>query len=55
MLTGLALIPLITSAVVAILVGQRSRESREAELKDLGMILDRLDSLDRRVAELKSK
>jgi voltage-gated potassium channel len=49
MLTGLGLIPLITSVVVSILVSQRSRESREAELRDLTLILERLDAIDRRL------
>jgi voltage-gated potassium channel len=44
MLTGLGLIPLITSVVVSILVAQRSREAREEELRDLNQILERLDS-----------
>ena len=51
MLTGLGLIPLITSVVVSILVGQRSREAREAELQDLNRILERLDAIDARLAE----
>ena len=49
MLTGLGLIPLITSVVVSILVHQRSGEARAEELKDLRQILERLDSLDRRL------
>lgn len=52
MLTGLGLIPLITSVVVSILVSQRSREAREEELRDLHEILERLDGLDRRLEEL---
>jgi voltage-gated potassium channel len=55
MLTGLGLIPLITSVVVSILVAQRSREAREEELRDLNQILERLDSLDRRLAGLESR
>jgi voltage-gated potassium channel len=55
MLTGLALIPLITSVVVSILVQQRSREAREEELRDLHMILERLDSLDSRLEGLESR
>ena len=35
MLTGLGLIPLITSVVVSILVAQRSHEAREQELRHL--------------------
>ena len=55
MLTGLSLIPLITSAVVSILVSQRSREAREEELRDLHLILERLDRLDRKVESLSSR
>jgi voltage-gated potassium channel len=55
MLTGLGLIPLITSVAVSILVAQRSRETREEELRDLSQILERLDSLDRRLAGLESR
>lgn len=55
MLTGLGLIPLITSVAVSILVAQRSREAREEELRDLSQILERLDSLDRRLAGLESR
>jgi voltage-gated potassium channel len=54
MLTGLGLIPLITSVVVAVLVAQQSREAREQELRDLTLILERLDSLDRKLTELGS-
>ena len=49
MLTGIALIPLITSVVVSILVSQRTREAREAELDNLNRIMERLDELERRV------
>jgi voltage-gated potassium channel len=55
MLTGLGLIPLITSVVVSILVSQRSREAREEELRDLNQILDRLDAIDRRLAALEPR
>jgi voltage-gated potassium channel len=55
MLTGLGLIPLITSAVVSLLVAQRSRESREEELRHLHQILDRLESLEARLAGLESR
>ena len=55
MLTGLGLIPLITSAVVSILVAQRSRESREEELRHLHQILDRLESLEARLVGLESR
>ena len=55
MLTGLGLIPLITSVVVSILVSQRTREAREAELRDLNVILERLDAIDRRLANMQSR
>lgn len=55
MLTGLGLIPLITSVVVSILVHQRGREAREEELRDLNLILERLDRLDRRLDGLESR
>jgi voltage-gated potassium channel len=51
MLIGLGLIPLITSVVVSILVAQRSRESREQELHDLSLVLERLDDLERAFTE----
>ena len=53
MLTGLALIPLLTSVTVSILVAKRSREARDEELRDLTAILERLDGLDRRLEALK--
>ena len=49
MLTGLGLIPLITSVVVSILVAQRNREARAQELQNLQLILARLDSLERKL------
>jgi voltage-gated potassium channel len=55
MLTGLGLIPLITSAVVSILVAQRSRESREEEIRHLQQILDRLESVEARLTGLDSR
>ena len=51
MLTGLALIPMITSVVVSILSSQRSREAREEELRHLTLILERLDKLERRLGD----
>ena len=51
MLTGLALIPMVTSVVVSILASQRSREAREEELRHLTLILERLDVLERRLGE----
>jgi len=50
MLTGLGLIPLITSVVVSILVSQRNREARAEELDHLNRIYERLDALERRLA-----
>ena len=50
MLTGLGLIPLLTSAVVSALVAQRSREAREQELSDLAQILERLDRIEQRLS-----
>ena len=49
MLTGLGLIPLITSVVVSILVSQRSREAREEELRQLTLIVERLDRVERKL------
>jgi voltage-gated potassium channel len=49
MLTGIGLIPLITSVVVSILVTQRTREAREAELDNLNKVLERLDELEQSV------
>jgi voltage-gated potassium channel len=50
MLTGLGLIPLLTSAVVSALVAQRSREAREVELRDLAQILERLNRIEERLS-----
>lgn len=52
MITGLGLIPVITSVVVSILVSQRSREAREQELTHLSLILERMDGLERKLEEL---
>ena len=49
------LIPLVTSVVVSILVSQASRETREAEVRELNQILERLDSVDRRLEGLESR
>ena len=46
MITGISLIPLITSAVVSILVTQRTKESREAEMREVGEIVERLDRIE---------
>ncbi len=50
MLTGMSMIPLLTSVVVAILVAQRNREVREEARDELVQILERLDTIDRRLA-----
>jgi voltage-gated potassium channel len=49
MLTGLGLIPIITSVVVSILISRRSQEAQEEEHRDLVLILERLDAIDRRL------
>ena len=54
MLTGIGLIPLITSVVVSILVTQRTREAREAEMANLSKVLERLDELERRILAQRS-
>jgi voltage-gated potassium channel len=50
MLTGIALIPVITSVVVAVLVERRGREAREEEVRDLELVLQRLNELEERLA-----
>ena len=55
MLTGLGLIPLITSVVVSVLISQRSRVSQDEELRELTLILERLDSLDSKVERLAAR
>ena len=49
MLTGLGLIPLLTSVVVSTLISKRSGEAREEEMRHLLRIIERLDNLDRRL------
>ena len=49
MLTGLGLIPVITSVVVSILVAQGGRAAREEAARDLVKILERLDRIERRL------
>lgn len=46
MLAGISLIPLITSAVVSILVTQRTKESHDAEMHEVAEILERLDRIE---------
>jgi voltage-gated potassium channel len=55
MLTGLSLIPLITSVVVSILVSQRTREAREQQTRDLDEILRRLEAVDQRLTGLERR
>ena len=55
MLTGLSLIPLITSVVVSILVSQRTREAREQQTRDLEEILRRLEAIDQRLTALERR
>ena len=55
MLTGLGMIPLLTSVVVSILVAQRNREARAESRDELEQILERLDSVDRRLARLEPR
>jgi voltage-gated potassium channel Kch len=50
MLVGLGLIPLVTSVVVSILVAHRNRAIREAALRDLEVIVERLDRIEARLA-----
>jgi voltage-gated potassium channel len=54
MLIGLGLIPLLTSAVVSILVSQRSREVTEEQRRELARIHEQLEQLDRRLDQLTS-
>jgi len=51
MLTGLGLIPVITSVVVSILVSQRTREAQEDERRQLDQLFERLDQLERRLLD----
>jgi voltage-gated potassium channel len=55
MLTGLSLIPLITSVVVSILVSQRTREAREQQTRDLEEVLRRLEGIDQRLTGLERR
>ena len=54
MLIGLGLIPLLTSAVVSILVSQRSREATDEQRRELARISEQLEQLDRRLDQLTS-
>jgi voltage-gated potassium channel len=55
MITGLGLIPVLTSVAVSILVAQRTRQEREQTLRDMEQILERLDGLDRRLERPSSR
>jgi voltage-gated potassium channel len=52
MLAGLSLIPLITSVVVSILVGQRNREARDEQQRDLAELQERLEHIERTLGTL---
>jgi voltage-gated potassium channel Kch len=54
MLVGLALIPLITSAVVSVLIAQRTGVGHDQESRDLQRMLELLESLDRRLSRLET-
>jgi voltage-gated potassium channel len=55
MLLGLGLIPILTSVVVSILIGQRSRAEREAEEREFKRLVELLQSMDERLAHLESR
>ena len=52
MLTGLGLIPLLTSVSVSILVAQRNREATAEQRLELARIHEQLEQLDRRLEQL---
>jgi voltage-gated potassium channel len=52
MLTGLALIPTLTSVIVSTLVAQRSRAEREAAVQQFDRLVELLQSLDDRLERL---
>jgi voltage-gated potassium channel len=54
MLTGLALIPTLTSIVVGVLVAQRSRGERIAEERRFEHLVHLLETLDERLRRLES-
>lgn len=54
MLTGLSLIPLITSVVVSALVSKRAAEQREGELQMYAEQAERLARIERQLAELRA-
>ncbi len=51
MLMGISLVPLITSAVVSVLISQATKEANEQEAANIARIMERLDSIDRRLSE----
>jgi voltage-gated potassium channel len=54
MLTGLGLIPLLTSAIVSVFVAQRTREAHEEQQRDLALLHDRLERIERKLEKLVS-
>jgi voltage-gated potassium channel len=55
MLTGLALIPTLTSIVVATLVAQRSAQERQEEESEFNQLVALLRSLDERLERLERR
>ncbi|HEY7536348.1 MAG TPA: potassium channel family protein [Gaiellaceae bacterium] len=55
MLMGISLVPLITSAVVSVLISQATKESNEQEAANIARIMERLDSIDRRLGTLEAE
>jgi voltage-gated potassium channel len=55
MLTGIGLIPIITSVVVSILVSRGSREAQQADEQHLQLLLERLEAIDSRLESLESR
>jgi voltage-gated potassium channel len=55
MLLGLGLIPILTSVVVSVLIGQRSRAEREAEEHEFKRLVELLQSVDERLTRLESR
>lgn len=52
MLVGLGLIPTLTSVVVSILIAERSRQEREAQLRGFEHVLTLLERLETRLDRL---
>jgi voltage-gated potassium channel len=55
MLTGIGLIPIITSVVVSILVSQGSREARQADERNVKLVIERLEAIERRLETLEPR